>query len=283
MSLLYEQPWRYNGKLKRPRISEDTFQRLGFVVVVVAFLSWTFTGYVHPHLYMYKCRYTAQGERLACAIVFNDPALQAAELRLRRVLSPFTENGVWFVRELTMAADNPHTTRHKQFFTVASAFWLASTIVIVVAFDRGDQRLSNIWGPVTGVIFKNIFLIYNISRVWQKRLGNWPLINNNKSLNENEHHSVAITAGTRYRPGRVTPLSTVVFALTSGIAIFQLRDTCLRGKVDRFLGRGICLVSKSIPSARLSGGSSVLKTKHYRESREVFLYVNISLYLGSDR
>ena len=32
------------------------------------------TRYVHPHLYMYKCRYTTQGERIACATVFYYPA-----------------------------------------------------------------------------------------------------------------------------------------------------------------------------------------------------------------
>ena len=45
-------------------------------VVVVAFLSWTLrvTQYVHPHLYMYKYRYTAY-DMIACATVFNYPAM----------------------------------------------------------------------------------------------------------------------------------------------------------------------------------------------------------------
>ena len=36
------------------------------------------TRYVHPHLYMYNYRYTAQGDRIACATVFNYHAMSAA-------------------------------------------------------------------------------------------------------------------------------------------------------------------------------------------------------------
>ena len=33
------------------------------------------TWYVHPHLYIYKYGYTAQGERIAYVSVFNFPAM----------------------------------------------------------------------------------------------------------------------------------------------------------------------------------------------------------------
>ena len=33
------------------------------------------TRYMHPHLYMYKYSYTAQGERIACTAVFSYPAM----------------------------------------------------------------------------------------------------------------------------------------------------------------------------------------------------------------
>ena len=55
------------------------------------------TRYVQKHLYMYKYKYTAQGERIACATVFNDPT---PALRLGTVLSPFLENEVCYVRSL---------------------------------------------------------------------------------------------------------------------------------------------------------------------------------------
>ena len=60
------------------------------------------TRYVHPHLYMCKCRYTAQGERIACVTVFNYPAMQAVALHLLRVFtgSPFPEHEVCYVRSL---------------------------------------------------------------------------------------------------------------------------------------------------------------------------------------
>ena len=63
-------------------------------------------------MYKYKYRYTALGERIACAIVFDYPAMQAAALRLWGVLVfPFPENEV-IGQELTAVEDNSHTTRH---------------------------------------------------------------------------------------------------------------------------------------------------------------------------
>ena len=53
-----------------------------------------------------------------CARPFSNLAMSAATVHLRQVLSPFPDNEICY--ELTMAEDNPHTTRHKNFFTVAS-------------------------------------------------------------------------------------------------------------------------------------------------------------------
>ena len=56
----------------------------------------------HTRTY-YKHRYTAQGERIACATVSNDPAMKTAALRLPRGVffkSPFPENEVCYIRSL---------------------------------------------------------------------------------------------------------------------------------------------------------------------------------------
>ena len=98
------------------------------VVVVVVFLSWTLrvTQYVHPHLYIYDYEYSphrARGLRAQPFSVFL--AVQAAALRLRRILSPFPGKEVSSLRSLPWLKIIPtrkDITAFLSFFTVASAF-----------------------------------------------------------------------------------------------------------------------------------------------------------------